>query len=111
MAGILRYMSKTFQQIVQEVKEVGEKFPNRWDLKTHYIDLVEEVGELGNAVLIETGSKSTKRQRAELKDSFADVLFELILMADEAGVDLEEVISQMLTELKIRQENKEYHSE
>lgn len=104
-------MSKSFKQIVQEVLEAGERFPNKWDLKTHYIDLVEEVGELGNAVLIETGSKSTKRQRADLKDSFADVLFELILMADEADVDLEEVITQMLSELKVRQDNKEYHSE
>jgi NTP pyrophosphatase (non-canonical NTP hydrolase) len=104
-------MSKSLQQIIEEVLKAGERFPNKWDLKTHYIDLVEEVGELGNAVLIETGSKSTKRKRADLKDSFADVFFELILMADEANVDLEEVIIQMLSELKVRQENKEYHPE
>ena len=104
-------MSKSFQQIIQEVLEAGDRFPNKWDLKTHFIDLVEEVGELGNAVLIKTGSKSRKRQRAELKDSFADVLFELILMADEAGVDLEEVITQMLSELKVRQDNEDYHAE
>lgn len=104
-------MSKTVQQLISEVLEAGAKFPNKWDLKTHYIDLVEEVGELGNAVLIESGSKSVKRQRAELKDSFADVLFELILMADEAKVDLEDVLTKMLQELKMRQENKEYHNE
>ena len=91
--------------------EAGARFPNKWDLKTHFIDLVEEVGELGNAVLIQSGSKSSKRQRAELDDSFADVLFELIMMADEANVDLERVLTQMLKELKIRQENKEYHSQ
>lgn len=103
-------MAKTLQQLITEALEAGGRFPNKWDLKTHYIDLVEEVGELGNAVLIETGSKSTKRQRAELKDSFADVMFELILMADEAKIDLEEVLIQMLQELKVRQENKEYHN-
>lgn len=101
-------MSKTFEQIVSEILDAGSKFPNKWDLKTHYIDLVEEVGELGNAVLVETKSKSAKRQRAELQDSFADVLFELVMMADEAGVDLEEAITQMLTELKHRQENRDY---
>lgn len=99
------------QQLISEVLELGTRFPNKWDLKTHYIDLVEEVGELGNAVLVESGSKSVKRQRAELKDSFADVLFELILMADEAEVDLEEVLTQMLQELKVRQENKEYDNQ
>lgn len=102
-------MSKTLQQLIVEVLEVGSKFPNKWDLKTHYIDLVEEVGELGNAILVESGSKSGKRKRADLKDSFADVLFELIMMANEAGVNLEEVLTKMLTELRVRQENREYH--
>jgi len=102
-------MSKTLQQLIVEVLEVGSNFPNKWDLKTHYIDLVEEVGELGNAILVESGDKSMKRKRAELNDSFADVLFELIMMANEAGVDLEEALSTMLAELRVRQENREYH--
>ena len=103
-------MSKTFKQLIDEVLEAGARFPNKWDLKTHFIDLVEEVGELGNAILIKSGSKSSKMQRADLDDSFADVLFELILMADEADVDLEQVLTQMLKELKMRQENQEYHN-
>lgn len=102
-------MSKTFQQLCDAVLETGQRFPNKWDLKTHYIDLVEEVGELGNAILVESGDKSIKRKRAQLNDSFADVLFELIMMSDEAGVDLEQALSEMLTELKVRQENQEYH--
>ena len=102
-------MSKTFKQLIDEVLEAGERFPNKWDLKTHYIDLVEEVGELGNAILIAAGDKSSKRQRAELDDSFADILFELIMLADEAKVDLEQVLTKMLQELKVRQENLEYH--
>ena len=92
-------MSKTIKQLISEVIEAGARFPNRWDLKTHYIDLVEEVGELGNAILVESGSKSKKRQRAELQDSFADVLFELILTADEAKVDLEKVLTHPLPQL------------
>lgn len=103
-------MSKTLQQLVVEVLEVGSNFPNKWDLKTHYIDLVEEVGELGNAILIESNDKSIKRKRAELSDSFADVLFELIMMADEAGVDLEKVLTNMLEELRVRQRNGDYHN-
>lgn len=103
-------MSKTFQQLCDEVLEAGQRFPNKWDLKTHYIDLVEEVGELGNAILVESGDKSIKRKRAQLNDSFADVLFELIMMSDEAGVDLEQALLEMLDELKVRQENREYHN-
>jgi NTP pyrophosphatase (non-canonical NTP hydrolase) len=103
-------MSKTLKQLIDEVLEAGAKFPNKWDVKTHYIDLVEEVGELGNAILVESGDKSSKRQRAELEDSFADILFELIMLADEANVNLEQVLTKMLDELKIRQERKEYHN-
>jgi len=102
-------MSKTLQQLIVEVLEVGSNFPNKWDLKTHYIDLVEEVGELGNAILVESGDKSMKRKRAELNDSFADVLFELIMTANEAGVNLEDVLTKMLNELKARQINRDYH--
>ncbi len=101
-------MNKTFQEIIEEVKQAGSRFDNRWDIKTHYIDLVEEVGELGNAILIEGGDKSPKRKRAEVQDSFADILFELILMADEANIDLEQSIGKMLAELKIRQDKRKY---
>lgn len=90
----------TFMQLIQKVTSAGKKFPNKWDLKTHYIDLVEEVGELGNAILIKSGDKTEKRQRAEFEDSFADVLFELIMMADEANIDLEEVLLKCLPSLK-----------
>ena len=103
-------MSQTFQELINLVLAAGKKFPNKWDLKTHYIDLVEEVGELGNAVLIKTGSKSVKRERAQLDDSFADVLFELIQMADAAGISLERALTQMLTELEERQKAGEYQN-
>jgi NTP pyrophosphatase (non-canonical NTP hydrolase) len=104
-------MSKTFKQLVDEALEAGKQFPNKWDLKTHYIDLVEEVGELGNAILIDSGSKSEKRRRAQLQDSFADILFQLIQTADEAGIDLEASLVQMLAGLQARQEKREYHDD
>ncbi|MGD9129098.1 MAG: MazG nucleotide pyrophosphohydrolase domain-containing protein [Candidatus Woesebacteria bacterium] len=101
-------MKKTFSELKKEALNIAKSFPNQWDLTTHCVDLMEEVGELANAVLIETKQKSKKRQRAHLEDSFADVLFELILMADEANIDLEEVLAQMLSELKARIKNNEY---
>jgi hypothetical protein len=45
-------MSKTFQQLVSDVLAARDRFPRQWDVKTHYIDLVEEVGELGNAIVL-----------------------------------------------------------
>jgi len=46
------------------------------------IDLMEEVGELSNAILVQEKFKSEKRKKADLKDSVADVLFDLILIAN-----------------------------
>lgn len=99
---------RSFSTLKQRALTLSKKFPNKWDAKTHFVDLVEEVGELGNAVLVDSGDKSEKRRRADLKDSFADVLFELILMADECNVDLEKELSEMLDGLEKRLNNEEY---
>ncbi len=104
-------MQKTFSDLVTLSLTTAQKFPKKWDVKTHYIDLVEEVGELGNAILVESGDKSIQRQRSKLHDGFADVFFQLIQLADAAGVDLEKDLTIMLSELLKRQENGEYQDE
>lgn len=98
----------SFSDLKQRALNLAKQFPNQWDAKTHFVDLVEEVGELGNAILVDGGDKSEKRRRADLKDSFADILFELILMADECDVDLEKELSQMLDSLEKRLAQEEY---
>lgn len=73
-------------------RKFDEKIPRHeqeWDGKVLLIDLMEEVGELANAVLVEEGAKSEKVRKAQLGDSFGDILFALMLLADYYGVDLE----------------------
>lgn len=69
---------------------------------------MEEVGELGNALLVDSGKKSENRRRAETKDSFADIIFQLILFVHHQGIDLEAELKQMLSELEKRLEQGEY---
>jgi NTP pyrophosphatase (non-canonical NTP hydrolase) len=72
------------------------------------INLLEEVGELANAVLVESGDKPEKRRRAQLRDSFADILFALSATADAFEVDLEKELLKTLKEIEDRQNKKEY---
>jgi len=66
------------------------RYPDvRWGPREFFLDLVEEVGELANAVMCELGDKFAHRRKADLGDSFFDVLFDLFLLADALGVDLD----------------------
>jgi NTP pyrophosphatase (non-canonical NTP hydrolase) len=100
-----------FSDISKRALEIQKKFPRQWDKKTQLINLMEEMGELCNAALILSGDKPEKRRRAELNDGFADVLFALIMTADEFEVDLEEVFLKALGEIEARIKEKEYEDE
>jgi NTP pyrophosphatase (non-canonical NTP hydrolase) len=58
---------------------------------TNLAQLVEEVGELARVMARTFGEQSAKPQEcpAELSDELADVLFVLICLANQTGVDLE----------------------
>lgn len=99
-----------FQELVDRAMKVHEQFPRKWDAKTEFINLVEEVGELSNAILMEHGDKGEKRRRAILEDAFADCLFALIATAKAHHVDLEQVLTQALDEIDARQKQGDYES-
>ena len=101
----------TFEEIINRIREVHKKFPRKYDRKTEVINLLEEVGELANAVLVDSGDKPEKRRRAQLKDSFADILFALTATADAFDVDLEEELLKTLNEIEDRQNKKEYEDD
>lgn len=97
--------------LLKKANKVYEQFPNKWDGKTELVNLIEELGELANAVLIregEKGEKSEKRRRAELEDSFADVFLALAMLADKYDVDVEHAVLKALGEIEERQKRGEY---
>jgi NTP pyrophosphatase (non-canonical NTP hydrolase) len=95
-------------EAIKETKKVCSSIPTpngkEWDAKTRFIDLVEEVGELANALLLEHGDKSEKRRRAELVDSVCDVLFDVLMLADAYGIDLDKEYPKVLEHLRQRAE-------
>lgn len=101
-----------FKEMRRKTLEVLEKLysseAKKWSIETRFMDLIEEVGELANAVLVKQGHKPWKRKKSDLGDSFADVLFDLIVLAEEMGIDLEKEYEKMVKSLEERIEKGEF---
>ena len=66
---------------------------------TNLAQLVEEVGELARIISRKFGEQSFKndeQSRCSLSDEMADVLFVLICLANQTGVDLESALRENL---------------
>ncbi len=91
-------------QAIKETEKVCRKFPNpkKWTSHNRFAALVEEVGELANAIQTTEGYKSKKRQKSEVIDSICDILYEVLMMASVYRVDLDKEYSKALRQLKKR---------
>lgn len=66
--------------------------------------LTEEVGELSRALMHRYGGKKPKRGEAEgnVGEEIADAIFVLVCMANEQGVELDEVFGAMMAKIRTR---------
>jgi len=94
------------KELIGKTREAQSLVGSKMGIEARVLDLVEEVGELANAVLVEEGHKG--RKKADLADSLADVLYDLILVAEHYGIDLKKEYGNMLEELKKRAERGEF---
>lgn len=88
---------KEAQQIVDEwIKTIGVRYFNEL---TNMAMLTEEVGEVARIIARRYGEQSEKEsdKHKDLGDEMADVLFVLICLANQTGVDLEEAMRRNLT--------------
>ena len=79
---------KQTQQIVDNwIKEYGVKY---FSELTNTAILMEEVGELARIMAREYGEQSYKKgaKKEDMADEMADVLFVLLCLANQTGVDL-----------------------
>jgi NTP pyrophosphatase (non-canonical NTP hydrolase) len=100
----------TLNQLKVITKRATRKFPGKkWRPEIRTLDLVEEVGELCNAVLIKEGHKGKKRTKGELADSIVDILFDLILIADNYRIDIGKEYFKMIKDIIRRQKEKQFN--
>lgn len=87
---------KEVQEIVDQwIKQVGVRYFNEL---TNMAMLTEEVGEVARIIARRYGEQSEKEsdKDKDLGDELADVLFVLICLANQTGVDLEEALQRNL---------------
>ncbi len=90
------------QEIVDHwIKTVGVRYFNEL---TNMAMLTEEVGELARIIARRYGEQSEKEsdKNRDLGDEMADVLWVLICLANQTGVDLTEAFAKNLEKKNIR---------
>lgn len=87
---------KESQEIVD--KWIKDRWPSYFPELTNLGQLTEEVGEVARIMIRTYGEQSFKKsdEEHELGDELADVLFVLICIANQTGVDLTEALQKNL---------------
>jgi NTP pyrophosphatase (non-canonical NTP hydrolase) len=97
---------KKAQQLVDKwIKTHGVRYFNEL---TNMAILTEEVGEVARIISRRFGEQSEKKSDKEkdLGDEMADVLFVLICLANQTGVDLEKALKKNLEKKTKRDKNR-----
>ena len=92
------------------IKTVGVKY---FSELTNLGILMEEVGELSRILVRKYGDQSFKNKEEEalLADEMADVLFVLICLANQTGVDLTAALEKNIEKKTLRDANRHQNNE
>jgi NTP pyrophosphatase (non-canonical NTP hydrolase) len=84
------------EELIEKVQSwaVERNIDNPENWSKQYVKVVEELGELGSAIL--------KSRRVEELDGFGDVLVTIIILALQRGVDLEAALGDAYSEISGR---------
>ena len=95
------------QKIVDSwIKEYGVRY---FDEMTNLAILTEEVGEVARIMARKYGEQSFKEgEKSSLSDELADVLWVLICIANQTGVDLTEALQKNIDK-KTKRDNRRHH--
>ncbi|CAD74421.1 conserved hypothetical protein-putative pyrophosphatase [Rhodopirellula baltica SH 1] len=82
-------------QVDQWIQTIGVRY---FDEMTNLAQLVEEVGEVARILSRTKGEQSTKSGAVlgELSDELADVMFVVICLANQSGIDLTDALRRNL---------------
>ncbi|MCH7541328.1 MazG-like family protein [Patescibacteria group bacterium] len=97
-------------EAVKETIDVNKKMPGKkWSIYQRFNDLVEEVGELSNAIQVKDGWKTKNRSKSPLINSLGDVLYSVLLISDYYKVDLEKEYPKVLKEIDEHREKGDFN--
>lgn len=104
------------QQIVDKTKAIRSQFSHRsthFDVRDRMLDLMEEMGELAHALMMVEKRKhvnveAKQATKADVADALSDMLFDMIIIAEDMGIDMFKDYERMLTALQERIDKGEY---
>ena len=99
------------QQLVDNwIKTTGVRYFNEL---TNTAILMEEVGEVARIMARRYGEQSFKKsdEAVDLGDEMADVLFVLICLANQTGIDLTEALEKNMLKKNIRDADRHKNNE
>lgn len=92
-------------QVDNWIKTYGVRY---FDVKTNMIVLTEEIGEMARIIARKYGEQSAKpTDNLNLDDEIADVLWVLICIANQTGIDLTQAFTKNI-EKKTSRDNKRH---
>ena len=96
-------------QVDQWIKTVGVRY---FSELTNMAMLTEEVGEVARIIARRYGEQSEKEsdKQKDLGDEMADVLFVLICLANQTGVNLTEALNKNLQKKSIRDAERHHNN-
>lgn len=92
------------------IKDTGIRYFNEL---TNTAILMEEVGEVARVMARKYGEQSFKKsdEKVDLADEMADVLFVLICLANQTGIDLTEAFHKNIAKKTIRDSERHKNNE
>jgi NTP pyrophosphatase (non-canonical NTP hydrolase) len=96
-------------QVDEWIRTIGVRY---FSELTNLAQLMEEVGEVSRIMSRRFGDQSFKESdhASELGDELADVLFVLICIANQTGIDLQEALQNSLEKKTVRDANRHRHN-
>lgn len=91
------------------IKEYGVRYFNEL---TNLALLMEEVGELARIMARKYGEQSFKNveNSSDLADEIADILFVLVCIANQTGVDLASAVETNILKKTLRDKNRHFNN-
>ena len=96
------------QRVDQWIKEYGVRY---FSELTNMAVLTEEVGELARVMARKYGDQSFKAdEKANLEEEMADVLWVLVCLANQTGVDLTQAIEDSFAKKTSRDKDRHHNN-
>jgi NTP pyrophosphatase (non-canonical NTP hydrolase) len=84
----------TINEYQNWVKEAWKKSPKKVNEKDELLFLMEEIGEMAEALRKLNGNKNNKKFRVDLEKEFGDILLSIITLAIRYDINLEKAFNK-----------------